>query len=352
MQRLLAASALFALALFTATATSQPLDPGGQLPLPKKGADEMKPLGEKTVVVTPTEAAIAAALANDPDVKMARAKIQLAEAELAKARQAVTLKVVSLKSKIDQLKNEVRAAEDRVAWTARMLEKGVIQQSQLLAERDKLEASKAALALAEAEWKLLTGSPVAGAAGDPNYDRAVAAGLTLLGKHQEGHYAEASTTLAFLALLNARERSTMKGPIPERIRAALDKPVKIGAKGEKVTFEKAMEVFKKEAGLDVPVRGTYPVLTVADPKKPNEFQQRPIEIVSEGEELPVGAWFQLLEDNAVFPQRVGAATRFRFYVRDYGLLISSSDAAPPDAPALTEFWKQKPKEEKTDTPKK
>ena len=50
----------------------------------------------------------------------------------------------------------------------------------------------------------------------------------------------------------------MKGPIPDRIRAALDKPVKLGAKGEKMTFDKALEVFRKEAGLDVPVRGTFP----------------------------------------------------------------------------------------------
>src|SRR5205823_277808 len=139
------------------------------------------------------------------------------------------------------------------------------------------------------------------------------------------------------------EREALKGPIPERIRAALDKPVKLGAKGEKVTFEKALEVFKKEAGLDVPVRGSLPAVEAPDPKNPNECKNQPIQIKSEGEELPVGAWFQLFEDNAVLMNpRGGGTTRYRFYVREYGLFISPTDTAPPDALALTEFWKQKP----------
>jgi len=138
-----------------------------------------------------------------------------------------------------------------------------------------------------------------------------------------------------------REPQTVKGPIPDRIRATLDKPVKLGAKGEKVTFEKALEVFKTDAGFDVPVRGTFPTRPVVDPKNPNEVQNRPIEIISEGETLPVGAWFQLFEDNAVFVNR-SSTTRFRFYVREYGLFLSSTDAAPPDAPGVIEFWKQKP----------
>jgi hypothetical protein len=138
------------------------------------------------------------------------------------------------------------------------------------------------------------------------------------------------------------ERAAVKGPIPDRIRAALDKPVKLGAKGEKVTFEKALEAFRKEAGLDVPVRGKLPRVEGTDPKSPI-VKLQPIEIASEGEELPVGAWFQLFEDNAVAPHVVGGGTtRYRFYVREYGLLISSTDSAPPDAPTLTDFWKQKP----------
>jgi hypothetical protein len=70
------------------------------------------------------------------------------------------------------------------------------------------------------------------------------------------------------------------------------------------------------------------------------------EIVSEGEELPVGAWFQLFQDTAAAHN-----PGFTFYVREYGLLIANKQSAPPDAPTLTEFWKQKPeaKDTKPDT---
>ena len=106
-----------------------------------------------------------------------------------------------------------------------------------------------------------------------------------------------------------------------RIRAALDKQVRIGPKGETVNFEQALAVFKKEAGLDVPVRYGGPVGT-------------PAPVTSEGEELPIGAWFQLYQDQD--------PNGGLLYVRDYGLLYAAKGTAPPDAPTLTEFWKQKP----------
>lgn len=344
MRRLLTASVLLSLALL-ATAAGQP-QPG----LAPKAVDDKK----TDKKLDPTDAAVAAALANDPDVRMAKAKIQLAEAELAKARQVTTLRVLTLKAKIEQLKGEVRTAEDRVALIARSVEKGVLPSTQLLAERDKLEAAKAALAAAEAEWKLLTGSAADGPVSDltnPNAS-AIATAMRYLQTHQNNTNYDAERLATFLGLMAlAREREAVKGPIPDRLRAALDKPVKLGAKGEKITFEKALEVFKKEAGLDVPVRGTYPVRVTANPKNPTDFQNHPIEVVLEGEEMSVGAWFQLFEDNAVSAwSGRGASSRFRFYVREYGLLISSAADAPPDAPSLTEFWKQKPpaKEPKTD----
>ena len=333
MCQLLTASALLALVLLTTAAIGQPpADPN------------KKPAGEKAdkKPADPADAAIAAALANDADVRMAKAKIQLAEAELAKARQAVTLKVLSLKATIEQQKLILKGAEDRLGHLAKLVQTGVADQTQLLEARLTLEKAKSALVAAETELKLLTGgAPVAGA--DPAHAQSVASALKWLGASVEYDHAASARLAAALALLNAAaERNVVKGPVPDRIRAALDKPVKLGAKGEKVTFEKAMETFKKDAELDVPVRGTYPVRTILNPKKTNEWLDQPIEIVSEGEELPVGAWFQLFEDNAVFAQRSGPATRYRFYVRDYGLLISSTDVAPPDAPALTDFWKQKP----------
>lgn len=315
--RTLTTSAL--LALLTAVATAQP----PVTPPPVKAPD---PAPKAAPKADPTDAAIAAALANDADVKMAKAKIQLAEAELAKARQAVTLRVLTLKGAIERHQAELRAAEVLYKRIDDQARAGVISAGELGAAREKIEVAKAVLATAETELKLLTGGgPVA--VGDPtgaldHLSKYIAAADRL----ESRAFAEALSRYALAQAQTAR--AAVKGPIPDRLRAALDKPVKLGAKGERVTLEKALEAFKKDAGLDVPFRGPLNQAAVS----------------SEGEELPVGAWLQLFEDHTTvssgdfkMPPR-----RARFYVREYGVLLAAADNAPPDAPTLTEFWKQKP----------
>ena len=107
------------------------------------------------------------------------------------------------------------------------------------------------------------------------------------------------------------------GPIPARIWAALDKQVKLGPKDSKISFDQALEVFKKDAQLDVPIR--------------NEFRIAPV--ISLGEELPVGAWLQLFADTN---------PDLRIVVREYGLLVSKKELAPPDAISVGDFSKPKP----------
>jgi hypothetical protein len=328
MSRRLTVSALFAAGLF-AVAVAQP--PAGAPPQPdvKKGDDKKK--------ADPADGLVAAALANDPDVKVARAKVQLAEAELAKARQGVVLKVMTLTASIKELKRAVEAAQERAAWAERMVKQGVGDGRQLLDERAKLETAQAALARAETELKLLTGGGgqefrtevVPGRDADH-----VARAVEWLMKAQDDANTRYEAAFALAALGLSVEKHAVKGPIPDRIRAALDKPVKLGANGEAVPFEKAMEIFKKDAGFDVPVRG------------PGDLVKSPV-IVSQGEELPVGAWLQLYQD-------YGSGGNSRFYVRDYGLLFTDKSSAPPDAPTVTEFWKQKPPAPKDPdaTPKK
>jgi hypothetical protein len=341
------ASALFALALVTATAAGQPKpDPA---PNAKTDKAEPKPSGPKA---DSTDAAIAAALANDPDVKMARAKIQLAEAELAKARLAVAQKVTSLKSAIDLHKSEIEIAEPRVRAIGQAFAGGGASATDFDEARRPLARAKAALAAAEAELKLLTGGaggpgPI-GAAGDPNAQHAASA-LEWLGKNHPADGERATLLQYGLALQLAYEqlRPAVKGPVPDRLRALLDKPVKLGPKGTKLTFAQALEVLKKEAGWDVPIRGGFPANQVYRRKDKTEAPTLvPIEIVSEGEELPIGAWLQWFEDQAIEADDTGVVERSRFYVRDYGLIASNRTFAPPDAPTLHEFWKGKPEPKK------
>jgi hypothetical protein len=309
MSRRTMVSALLLAGLFAVGAVGQDPKSSGSAPKPKeKKAD-------------PADMAIAAALANDPDVLVARAKVQLAEAELAKARQTVVLKVMNLNGAIQEQKSAVALAEDRLAWSARMVEKGLIEKRQMVEDRAKLESAKAALTRSQMELKLLTGGDkeqgIEIIPGTP-YDRAMARYLMSARPGEEAQHASA---LAFLAGLDAyRTAHAVKGPIPDTIRTALDKRVKLGRKDFKVPvpFEEALAIFKKEAGLDVPVR-----ILVKDVSS----------IIPQGEELPVGAWFQLFADGN--PDA-------RFLVREYGLLVAPKATAPPDAVSVMDFWKQKP----------
>ncbi|HEY1188422.1 MAG TPA: TolC family protein [Gemmata sp.] len=292
MRPVLTASAFAALVL-AATTLGQPPNPEP----PKKAA---KP------APTPTDAAIAAALANDPDVRMAQAKIQLAEAELAKARLVATLKVTALTAAIEQHKVLLDVAQKQFTVAEQQFKAGARGQAEFLDARVVLARAQAALAAAEGELKLLT------AAGDASSAKHTALGLLWLHQHQEG-----ASQWAALEPLLPRSTNTVGGAVADRLRAGLNMPVKL-PKGE-VTFEEMREVFKK-AGLDVAIRSQFSMPS----------------FVSDGEELTIGAWFQLYQDTAA------KKLAFSFYVREYGLLITDKQSAPPDAPTLTEFWKQKP----------
>ena len=322
MLRRLTASALFGVALLTLTATGQP--PPAEKKAPEKKAD-------------PLDGLIAAALANDPDIRIARAKAQLADAEVAKARQAVTQRVLALNAGIEEQRKAaetatltIHAYEQQMRNTQERIKGGAAPQAELIdlqirvqSAHEKLESAKAKLAQYEAELKLITGGdkPAAAVPGDPN-DAAIRAAVEFLKTHPRadagGDGSNAKFVIEALNALGAVPRGPT-GPIPDRLRAALDKKVKLAPKGEKVTFDQALVVFKKEAGLDVMVR----LLVKVDGA-----------VISEGEELTVAAWFQMFAD--FNPDA-------RFLVREYGLLVTAPTLnPPPDAISVFDFWKQKP----------
>ena len=226
---------------------------------------------------------------------------------------------------IQEHKRAVAEAEVRYARTEELVRNARIGQAQLLEERSKLQSAKAALERAQTELKLLTGGgkeqgirSLHGA----DDQRAIESALRYLLSARPGKESQQATAVAVLAGLEAyRNTRAIKGPIPDRIRAALDKPVKLGGAEESVSIEKALEVFKKLAGLDVAVVQRYQI----------------VPIQTKGEELSVGAWFQMFADNN--PDST-------ICVREYGMLITLRKESPPDAQTLAEFWKQKPEPKK------
>lgn len=308
MRKLYATSALFALTVGAVT-WAQP--PAKIDPPPVFKGDPPKKVDPPKNPVDATEAAIAAALANDPDLKMARAKLQLAEAELSKAKQAVTLRVLTLKAQIESLKVERDASMERVRVAEARVREGVEPKTLLADARIAYEKVNRALAIAEAEWKLLTASD------GPDVAHRVIRAYELADVVIEGGGATDRIAAVQRLLSQARAAKPPVGPVSDRLRAALDKPVKLGKKGDTIQVTEAMELIKRETALDVSIRGL------------ESFRAT---LALEGEELPAGAWFQLIQDQfGIVP-----------YVREYGILFAEKKDAPADAVTLVEFWKQKP----------
>ena len=167
-----------------------------------------------------------AALANDPDVQVARAKMLLAEAELAKAKQGVVLKVMTLQATI----KEHRIAIDRRRGAAGVVraigQEGKAPQSSMLDERAKVEAAKAALVRAETELKLLTGGgkEMGMEAGGGATDVAIKHGTlwlsrqALLDPPPDADSSSNTVSLSSLAALYLSGTKTPVGAIPDRIR--------------------------------------------------------------------------------------------------------------------------------------
>ncbi|HEV3383551.1 MAG TPA: hypothetical protein VG097_01985, partial [Gemmata sp.] len=133
--------------------TDSPTPPTATQGQPAKGGGG----AGSTQKADPTDTLVHAALANDPDLKLAQAKLQLAEAEISKARQAIILKVLTLNATIQDLKGQVAAHTQVVQLHENAMQRGHGALADLLQERMKLEPVQSALAKAEMELKLITG---------------------------------------------------------------------------------------------------------------------------------------------------------------------------------------------------
>ncbi|HEX4611610.1 MAG TPA: TolC family protein [Urbifossiella sp.] len=266
--------------------------------------------------VDPTDALIQKALANDPDVQVARAKLSLAEAELVKARQAAVARALALRATVEERKTVLDASLIELRHAEAGAKAGGVPHSDVLQVQVKVSVAKAALARAETEFKLLTGdgpkaaAPASGSTVTPD----VLAGIFT------GIYKDDAAIARLANDLNRRQDvRALAGPIPTRLAKMLEKKVSLGEKGQTVTLAAALDVFKSRVGFDIPVR---PI--------PNPVP----EIVSDGVELPVIAWLQMYQD-------LGGRQHdeFAFYVREYGILVASRQTVPPDAVSLTAFWR-------------
>lgn len=256
------------------------------------------------------EEVLAEALKNNPDIRVAEAKLHEAEAELSRARLVVLQKVAALYV-------ARKAAQAKVVQAERDLERaGRLKASDALAEADyraaeqALVAAKAELEKIEAELPVLLGKPPQGMPPDAVVQRAV----QFLQRRQQGPDAmSAMSAAALMALAQARLQPAAGQSVPatvaEKVRKALDKPIAVDFKD--TPLADILEYLQDKTGIVIRnrVRGRYKI-TLKFP-----------------EPLPLRAVLQALEDEVVGD----TSGDIRFVVRDYGLVAVPAGHVLPGA---------------------
>ncbi len=288
------------------------LAPGQQGPPPTRPKTE-PPAQEKAPAKSKLEEMLAHALKDNPDIRVAAAKLGEAEAELNRVRLHVMQKVVTLYHTTEMARTDVATAERALARTKQLNKDRVVSSDEVAAAEAALAAAKAKLAAVEAEVPYITGKQPQTADAAGLRDRLYLSRLQIAGTHP--NYSTALHLLAATGASPPPAPRPVQGPLAERIRKALDQPVSL-----RVTEGSVADVLRllgeQEPGLTVkyvPRAGAGPKLTF------------------EVKDLPLGAALQYLEDS--LPDYV-------IVIREYGLLLTVADRAPPGAVPLHDFWKK------------
>ncbi len=245
------------------------------------------------------EEMLAKALKDNPDVRVAEAKVGEAEAELNRIRLAVTQKVVVLYHALESHKAQVAAAEANLQ-RVQLLGRAALP-AEIEAARAELVQAKAKLAQIEAEMPYLLGKQP----GRPADARA-APTWTVIGLE------------AFLAAQEAQRANTLpRGTMADKIRKALDTPVTVNYQGKPVAD--ILKDLLQGSGVEF--------LTVTGVSKDK------VDLQLSGR-VPLGAALQAFEDTF----------GVRFAVREYGILVTNKEL-PPGAVPLQTFWNNPPVKE-------
>jgi hypothetical protein len=270
--------------LLAATAGGQPPSQPKSSPPPREG--ESKPPAKSKL-----EEWLAQALQNNADIRVAVAKANEAEAELYRTRLQVMQKVVQAYHAVEVAQANVTRWQSEVRRLKGLVEAAAVDAQVLIESENQLAAAKAQLAAAEAELPFLVGK-------GPMESPAVQAGIRWL-QRQDSERTKSKPAL---------------GPMTDKIRKALDRPITITARQEPLSG--VLDTIAKESGLTIQVQpgcGLGETVTV------------------KLENLPLGTALQWLED---------AAPGCRVLVRDYGLLLAPPGGSlPRGALLLNDFWK-------------
>jgi hypothetical protein len=296
------------------------------------------------------------ALKDNPDIRVAEAKVREADAELNRTRLLVTQKVIAFHRALEAQKAVVSLGEKELKRFQDLAAKNAISRELLDERQQKLTVAKAKLAEVEAEMPYLLGKPPQPVSPYVSMDYwrmaqpAWGNDAYWVGHALPSNVWASPNELTFLQpfyyqdFKNAARVWDINAPTParppapgsmaEKIRKALDSPITLNVAQQPLGNVLA-DIEKLAAGL------TFRI---------GEYKDRPLANLPVAnlrvQELPAVAVLQALEDT--FPG-------LTFVVREYGILVTWNEKLPPGALRVETFWKagkEKPKAAEGDSAKK
>ncbi|HEX4590760.1 MAG TPA: hypothetical protein VH120_12560, partial [Gemmataceae bacterium] len=247
-----------------------------------------------------------------------------AEAELRRVRLGLLQKIVEANTSLDASRANVALSEATVKRLEKLAQAGNVSMEEVEKVQAQLAAARANLAQTEALLGSLTGSLPKGA-----LSLVTTAGSDgAAGSGGPSPPPPAQPTIGGLVGVGGLgtvggggnggpNPRALRGPMGDKLRAALDVPVKATIKD--VPLSEAVK------NILVSANGVPFILNVGD--KANVSVSLSLQ-----DQVPLGAALQALED--VVPG-------LKCYVREYGVLIALDETAPPDGLPLVDFWHKK-----------
>jgi len=287
--------------LLSATALTAQTEKPKPPPTPKPKPVEAKPA--KPAEPPSIEAKIASAIKNHPDVRLAEAKLLMAEAELDRAKLAIAQQVMAATAKFEQLQVE---AEVHLRAIEKLEKSGTaIGALERLQYESKAFLSKSAFQAAEAELKSLIGSP--------KPDR-----QSYFRRQEPETPKEMDYGVPESLVLNQALRDLIT------VSVTINLP--------ELRIDEAFAQLQKQSGVEGLVIRSSCFDSMKDLKNPPKTK-------AFSGTLTVAAWIELIMDDFRSSRNALPADLkdCEIYVREYGLLIEQPARAPGDAVRLSDF---------------
>jgi hypothetical protein len=295
---------------------------------PKEPA-KTKPKEPSKPVPGSLEDTLEKALRNSADIKAAEAKVREAEAELNKVRHQVLTKATALYSDLTLAKRLLAVAEQSLARLTGLYKSGTVSGEVMMTAESEVTKHRGEVEKLETELKSLRGEfAIKGVTGltfspDGTWLYATDVPVRIWDPNTgvqwpSGHRRNPINLDAFDVAYSTIQPVGVQATMAERVRKLLDQVVEYQLDSSPALWVDAL--LKEAAKSDIPIRDLLP---------------RPLPdgvVVNLGGKLPVGAWFQAIEDTD---------PNLRIVIRDYGLLLTTKDRIPDGAIRAVDFWKSK-----------